>query len=187
MAAVVTVVLLLIFGGLVYGMQALANRFQLVAPQPGDWAVALAMAALGPALLLFRRLLAGPPPAARRSLLGLAPGLALYAGLLGGVLLLCANALLDTGIPQVYAGTIASAECGRSESWQVRTAAPLPGAGRMVTISGAGCGSFRGDSVTITIKPGWFGRPWIAAYHHQTYEDWLAESLKRHRAQVGVP
>ena len=91
---------------------------------------------------------------------------ALTIGSIATALLLLANALPDEGSPRVFKGVVARISRTRGTTYSRIVGAPdLPTSNDTLVFSsffGGGLAKL-GDTVALVVKPGFFGRPWIAS------------------------
>ena len=128
-----------------------------------SWGSALAIFFV---IYLPRRPQARSPERGRR--LAAAFGIAYMVAFFGRAAFFALNAAPDHSASRRYVGVIERVGCGRgAATWWLRGAPSLPTKSNRMSITGAGCGQFEGDSVTVDVRPGLLGRPWIARYERR--------------------
>ena len=111
-----------------------------------------------------------------RSFIGLALGIMLGSGFLQ-----IANGILDIEPSRRFAAVVATRRCTSKHHSLVLHGAPvLPGDASTIELDGCG-GARLGDTVFLEVKPGFFGRPWVASRHLQTSEDRFRQQLEQRR------
>ena len=111
-----------------------------------------------------------------RSFIGMALGVMLGSGFLQ-----IANGILDIEPSRRFAAVVAERRCGTKHSSLVVHGAPvLPGDASSIELEGCG-GARLGDTVFLEVKPGFFGRPWVASRHLQTSEDRFRQQIEQRR------
>jgi hypothetical protein len=168
------------------GAGQVARGFPLVHPELGDYAIAGLIGSIVAIAFAIRRVPLFPGPQSPTSAgMGLRAFLGLALGsLLGGALLVIANGLLDSAPAHEVRTAVASRKCGdREKTLILRGASGLPD-GVTLTHYTAVCREVEpGDSVFLSVKSGFFGRPWIQASHVQTAQERTRLLLDRRRAQ----
>jgi hypothetical protein len=175
----ITVLIVILLAG--WGLYFVWYRFQLVRMHALDYAALFLLASVGATCATVWRTTVKPG-------LFLFLPVGLLAGSVGGASLLLLNALLDRGTATAMPTTVVRAGCltfrAFSYYWLAAPQQQLA-EGPFRLLQFPQCGRVQeGDSVILQVKPGFFGRPWIASYREQTSEDLTAELLSRHRALV---
>jgi len=107
----------------------------------------------------------GKLSAARGRRLGTAFGIAYMIAFFGRSAFFVFNAGLDHGVSRNYAAVIERVGCVKGGgTWWLVGAPSLPTASNRMSIVGADCGRFEGDTVIVEVRPGFLGRPWVAGY-----------------------
>ncbi|HMG19525.1 MAG TPA: hypothetical protein VK573_12425 [Gemmatimonadales bacterium] len=168
------------------GAGQVARGFPLVHPELGDYAIVGLIGSIVAIAFAMRRVPLFPGPQSPtsdgmllRAFLGLA-----FGSLLGGALLVIANGLLDSAPAHEVRTVVASRKCGDGEKTLIlRGASGLPNAVTL-THHTAVCREVEpGDSVFLSVKSGFFDRPWIQASRVQTAQERIRLLLDRRRAQ----
>ena len=129
-----------------------------------SWSIALAIFFV---IYLPRRAPARSVGRRRRSTLAF--GIACMVAFFGRAVFFAFNAALDRGASRSFVGIIERVGCSSrgASTWWLRGAPSLPTEDNRMSITGAGCGQFEGDSVIVEVRPGRLGRPWIARYERR--------------------
>ncbi|HEY6853736.1 MAG TPA: hypothetical protein VI139_05785 [Gemmatimonadales bacterium] len=165
-------------------------HFQLVDEPTADYVVLAAIAFGLPLAWMVRAARrAGQSPLEAitgRSLLGAA----IFTAIVAGAVFRIANGLLDFRTPRVFAATIAHVYCGRASSLTLSGAPSVPTPTNSMTVylfPFDSCYGYQsGDTMDVVIKPGRFGRPWIAGRHVRPMADEAQQALARHRARTAL-
>jgi len=142
---------------------ATSDAFQPVEKKGSDYVISVG-AAVALFFLLYlphRR----KDPSGRGKRLVVALGIAYMLGFFGRAGFFALNAALDQGSASGYVGIIERVGCGRAaRTWWLVGAPSLPTKTNRMSILGAGCGPFEGDTVLVEVRPGLLGRPWVAGF-----------------------
>jgi len=148
-------------------------RFQFVESRPSDYVVLAVVAFAIPILVVVSHVQKEPVTVAqyimRAPTRGTFFGGVVLTALIGGAVIRTVNALLDPSSGQTFPTVITHASCGRAASLSLRGAPSLPATGNAMSLNlfvlSMTCEHARlGDTVVVSLKPGLFGRSWIASY-----------------------
>ena len=159
--------------GAVLGLLALAiwvgDEYQLVETRPTDLGIVALLALSAPTSWRVLRWLRGGArsQSGRRPVAQLELLAAVVVGVLGSIILLTLNAWLDRGRVALVPVILSHKYCNRGCRWILQSASKEQGSYNSMIVNVRRRDYERaslGDSVFVEVKPGFFGRPWIASY-----------------------
>jgi hypothetical protein len=159
------------------------DDFQLVQTSVVDWLLP-GLAGVTVLGAFARRLWSMKPDGQRTRLLVVVTLVGGWVAYFVYVAVLCLNGFLDSSSPATYTGVVASARCGRVNTWTIVGAPTIPTAANTMLLEGPlDCHRIIGDSVRLQVRAGFFRRPWVASYTLER-PDPVKAALAHHRALV---